>query len=257
MFIVLFSLSAVATPESTKQQNLKKLFELQMDKNAFTQALAPLFANFNVTDPQKQQETLDKFFVEYEKDYIAVYDKNYTDSEIVDLVNFYNSATGKKMVQKTMETSTELQKSFGKLIQMIQEITMQNQPAVESSYVINFDTIAKGKSEQEVKELFNEEIKHDGLTVVKFSAVWCGPCKVYAPIFEEIAMNNREIIIDGKKTAVKFVMVDIDQSMVIAQQYNVMSVPTTLFFKNGNKVESMTGSKSKDELIQKIKELAK
>lgn len=254
---VLFSLSALAAPVSTKQQNLKKLFELQIDKDSFTQALSPMFANFNITDTKKQQEVMGKFFVEYEKDFIAIYDKNYTESEIVDLVNFYSSATGKKTVKKMMEMSAELQKPLGKLMQMMQEAAMASQPAVESKYVINFDKTTKGKSEAEIKELFNKEIKHSGLTVVKFSAVWCGPCKVYAPVFEEVAKDNQEIVIDGKKIAVKFIMVDIDQSLPIAQQYNVMSVPTTIIFKNGQKVESITGSIKKDMLIQKIKESAK
>ena len=103
-------------------------------------------------------------------------------------------------------------------------------------------------SAQEISTMaqFNAEvIASPKPVVVKFSAPWCGPCKTMAPMFEAV---SKEAAFQG----VKFVQVNTDTSP-IASSYNVRSVPTTIFFKNGKEVGRINGGPSKTEFVNKIK----
>lgn len=82
-------------------------------------------------------------------------------------------------------------------------------------------------------------------TVVKFSAAWCGPCKQMAPMFEAV---SNEPAMQG----VKFVKIDIDKC-TIGSSFNVRSVPTTIFFKNGKELGRINGAPTKHEFVNKIK----
>lgn len=91
---------------------------------------------------------------------------------------------------------------------------------------------------------FEEKVKNNsGLTVVDFFATWCGPCKMLAPILEEAA---------SEYTDVSFCKVDIDEEMALATEYQIMSVPTLLFFKGGEVVKKSIGLISPDDLEQFI-----
>ncbi len=78
-----------------------------------------------------------------------------------------------------------------------------------------------------------------GTTVVDFWASWCGPCRMLAPIFEELSKEVK---------GVKFAKVDITESEEIAQKYGVMSIPTLIIFKNGKEVDRRMGALPKDLL---------
>ena len=91
-----------------------------------------------------------------------------------------------------------------------------------------------------------EVLDYKGLAVVDFFAEWCGPCKMLAPIIEQLAEENKDVKI-GK--------VNVDESMNTARQYEVMSIPAIIFFKDGQIVAQMVGMKSKGDLEAKIKEL--
>ena len=95
------------------------------------------------------------------------------------------------------------------------------------------------------KKNFNKFIS-DGIVVVDFWAAWCGPCKIMAPIFEEIANEMK-----GK---VKFGKVDVDSESELAQRFQVMSIPTTIFFKDGEQVDRAVGAMPKEDLVEKIKD---
>ena len=86
-------------------------------------------------------------------------------------------------------------------------------------------------------EEFNEEIK--GEVLVDFYADWCGPCKMLAPILEEIDMN--------------ILKVNVDQFQELALKYGVMSIPTLIKFKNGEEIKKTIGFKTKEELESEFK----
>jgi len=78
-------------------------------------------------------------------------------------------------------------------------------------------------------------------TMKYFSAAWCGPCKTFKPVMNEIS---------GDGHSVQFI--DIDQSQDLAQQYNVRSVPTVIVEENGVEVDRIIGAVSKDQVISKL-----
>lgn len=86
----------------------------------------------------------------------------------------------------------------------------------------------------------------EGIAVVDFFATWCGPCKMLAPVFQEVGNE-----LEGKA---QFYKVDIDQSLDIARQFNVSTVPTIIVFKNGEPIERLVGFMPKENLSAKIKE---
>jgi len=88
----------------------------------------------------------------------------------------------------------------------------------------------------------NEMLAEDSITLVDFSAIWCGPCQMLKPVLEEVA----------KTTDYKVIKVDVDQSGDLAVEYEIRSVPTVIVFKNGKLEDRLTGFMTKDEIIQKV-----
>lgn len=78
-------------------------------------------------------------------------------------------------------------------------------------------------------------------TIKYFSATWCGPCKTFKPVMNEVA---------GEGHPVQFI--DIDQSQDLAAKYNVRSVPTTVIEDNGIEVDRFVGSVSKQQVLSKL-----
>lgn len=95
------------------------------------------------------------------------------------------------------------------------------------------------------KENFEKEVLQSDVPVlVDMFATWCGPCKMMAPVVEEIAKEYEGIAKVGK--------VDIDQDSDLAASYRIMSVPTFLIFKNGEVVDKVIGGVPKEILTQAI-----
>lgn len=80
--------------------------------------------------------------------------------------------------------------------------------------------------------------------LVDFWAEWCGPCKMVAPILDEIAEEQ-----EGKVTIAKL---NIDEHQSIPMRYNVMSIPSMLLFKDGEVTHTVVGAKSKAQLIEEL-----
>ena len=87
----------------------------------------------------------------------------------------------------------------------------------------------------------------EGVTMVDFWAPWCGPCRMIAPVVEELAED-----FDGKATIAK---VNTDEEQDIAVKYGIRSIPTIMFFKNGEMVDQMVGAASKEAFTEKINAL--
>ncbi len=94
---------------------------------------------------------------------------------------------------------------------------------------------------------FQQEVLESQVPVmVEFGATWCTPCKVLAPVIHEIAAETSNA---------KVALVDVDEQSGLAQQFNIMSVPTILFFKDGKVMDQMVGVQSKEALTSKLAEL--
>ncbi len=95
---------------------------------------------------------------------------------------------------------------------------------------------------------FDSEVLASDLPVlVDFWAQWCGPCKMLSPIIDQIATE-----VEGQAKVVK---VDVDAASAIAARYNVRSIPTLVFIKNGEVVDTVVGASSKDAILAKLKAL--
>lgn len=99
-------------------------------------------------------------------------------------------------------------------------------------------------------ELTNENFDattSEGVAMVDFWAPWCGPCRMIAPVIEELAED-----FDGKA---KICKVNTDEQQDIAIKYGIRSIPTILFFKNGEMIDQMVGAASKDTFAEKLNAL--
>src|SRR5687768_15547942 len=94
---------------------------------------------------------------------------------------------------------------------------------------------------------FEQEIeKHEGLAIVDFWATWCGPCRMVAPILDQLATEYT-----GK---VKVTKLDVDTNQKTAMRFNVRSIPTILFFKNGKVVDTVVGAQPRANIESKLQQ---
>lgn len=94
----------------------------------------------------------------------------------------------------------------------------------------------------EVNDSNFEEQINKGVKLVDFWATWCGPCKMIAPVLEDLAADY-----DGKADVLKL---DVDQNQATAAKYEVMSIPTLIVFKDGEAVDKVVGFQPKENLAQ-------
>ena len=83
------------------------------------------------------------------------------------------------------------------------------------------------------KEGFDKAISAGGITMVDFWATWCGPCKMLAPVIDDLAGRYEGKAVIGK--------VNVDDEQALAGEYGVMSIPTVIFFKGGREIDRKVG----------------
>lgn len=91
------------------------------------------------------------------------------------------------------------------------------------------------------KQFRDKVLGGKGVSLVDFSATWCGPCQMLAPILEQLEQEGHTIY-----------AVDVDEESALAMEYRVVSVPTMLIFKDGEKKEQIVGLTPKQTLLDKL-----
>jgi thioredoxin 1 len=92
---------------------------------------------------------------------------------------------------------------------------------------------------------FDDILSEDGILLVDFWAAWCGPCKMFSPILDQIAEENDDITI-GK--------VNIDEESELAESFDIMSIPTLLVFKDGELCNKSIGAIGKASVLELVNE---
>lgn len=93
-------------------------------------------------------------------------------------------------------------------------------------------------------QTFDEAIK-EGLVLADFWATWCGPCKMIAPVLEELDAEMGD--------QVKIIKIDVDENPETTGKFGIMSIPTLIIFKDGQKVDQLVGFQPKDALVNVLK----
>jgi thioredoxin 1 len=103
--------------------------------------------------------------------------------------------------------------------------------------------VASEKIVNLTEKSFKDEVEQSTIPVlVDFWASWCGPCRMIAPIVDQLAEE-----FDGK---IKVAKLNVDENSELASRYQVMSIPTLLLFRNGKVVNQMVGARPKGELVK-------
>ena len=91
------------------------------------------------------------------------------------------------------------------------------------------------------KDTFDSEVlKASGKVLIDFWATWCGPCKMIAPIIEEIG---------AEQTAVKVCKVDVDEQPELASMFGISSIPTLVVMENGKVIDHAVGARPKEDIL--------
>ncbi|MBD8507032.1 thioredoxin [Hoyosella sp. G463] len=90
----------------------------------------------------------------------------------------------------------------------------------------------------------DDVLNSDKPVLVDFWATWCGPCRMVAPVLEEISREKDEQLTIAK--------VDIDANQAVARDFQILSIPTMILFKDGKPVSTIVGAKSKAALLKEI-----
>nr|YP_009391620.1 thioredoxin [Laurenciella marilzae]ARW59764.1 thioredoxin [Laurenciella marilzae] len=103
---------------------------------------------------------------------------------------------------------------------------------------------------QVVDSSFNSEvIECSSIVLVDFGATWCGPCRMIAPVINEIANEYQDIV--------KVVQVNTDSNPSVATEYGIRSIPTVMIFKSGVKVDTVVGAVPKSTLVHALNKYVK
>lgn len=90
----------------------------------------------------------------------------------------------------------------------------------------------------------NKILKDNELVLIDFYADWCGPCRLIAPIIEEIAKE--------KEGLVKVLKIDVEKETGVTQKYKIKSIPTLVITKNGQEIQQLVGYRSKRDILEAL-----
>ena len=125
--------------------------------------------------------------------------------------------------------------------------------ALVASFVLNYRKMKKTpvvEDSDKIKKLTDQNFEHQiksGITLVDFWATWCMPCKIMAPI-----LNDLSEALTGNASVGKL---DVDQNRSASAKYGVRSIPTLVLFKNGKEINRFVGVKTKDFLLKEIEKV--
>ncbi len=101
-----------------------------------------------------------------------------------------------------------------------------------------------GKPIEVTDDTFESTIADNKLVLVDFWAPWCGPCRMVAPVLDEIAGEHGDKVTIAK--------VNTDENQVVASKHGIMSIPTMMLFKDGEKIDQMVGALPKPQIMAKL-----
>jgi len=99
------------------------------------------------------------------------------------------------------------------------------------------------------KDNFNDVIQSKNLSVIKVGAEWCGPCRMTKPILEKVASNDVNDVTFGE--------LDTENNPNLSMELGIRSIPTTLFYKNGEKIKTFVGAYTDHQLKEMVEETNK
>ncbi len=129
----------------------------------------------------------------------------------------------------------------------LDEIRKRKMKELEKKFLRNREEMAIDAPVQVTAATFDRFIKEHRVAVIDFWNEWCAPCFMIAPIIEELAKDYAGKVVFGK--------LNTDESPAIAVKYNVMAIPTLLFFKNEKPVDRIIGAVPKDHIEWKLKKI--
>ena len=97
-------------------------------------------------------------------------------------------------------------------------------------------TVTKNNFEAEI-------LNSDKPVIADFWATWCGPCKMLAPVLEEVASEN---------PGIKVAKINIDEEPELAMEFRIVSIPTVMLFEGGKAVKTLVGYRTKEQLVQEL-----
>lgn len=125
--------------------------------------------------------------------------------------------------------------------------------ALVASFILNYRKMKKTpvvEDSDKIKRLTDQNFEHQiksGITLVDFWATWCMPCKIMAPI-----LNDLSEVLTGNASVGKL---DVDKNKAASAKYGVRSIPTLILFKNGKEINRFVGVKTKDFLLKEIQKV--
>lgn len=101
-----------------------------------------------------------------------------------------------------------------------------------------------GNTIEVTDDTFESTVADNKLVLVDFWAPWCGPCRMVAPVLDEIAGEHGDKVTIAK--------VNTDENQAVASQHGIMSIPTMMLFKDGQKIDQMVGALPKPQIMAKL-----